>query len=185
MMGVLLLIGSCGLVLLLVSAFVDEFLSGVFEAFDSDLLSGTALGGLLTTLGFVGALVDSLTDDLLIATLTGLGAGVVVAAGVITLSRALARSANEHVVRTADFTGKTGTVVTSIPDGGFGQVNIVIAGHITRVSARAEEAVAQGQVVTVLSTLSPTSVLVRTDRAIELRRRNAYGELIADPDPPE
>lgn len=183
-LGIFLLVGTCGLALLVVSAFVDEFLSGIFEAFDSDLLSGTALGGLLTTLGFVGALTTGFVGPL-IATLIGLASGAVVAGGVISLSRMLARSANEHVVRTGDLTGQTGTVVTAIPEDGFGQVNLVISGHITRISARAERAIEQGRQITVVSTLSPTSVLVSTTRAQELAKRNHYGELIAGEEEPE
>lgn len=168
-----LVIGGIGLVLLVLSFVLDEALGEVFNVLDSDLLSGTALGGFVTTFGFVGALIRPF--GLVPAVAGGVLAGVAVFAGVIWATRALMRGDDEGNVRTADLVGAEGTVITDIPLDGLGQVSVVIAGHLMRISARntvaatlqdsvygpgVQSTLPAGTKIVVTGVLSPTAVEV-------------------------
>jgi hypothetical protein len=149
-MTAFLVIGGVGLTLLIVSFVLGEFLHGVFGAFDSDFLSASAIAGFAAALGFVGALVMPYAGAGA-AILAGLVAGIGVGIGVGALTRVLSNGAGDVTVRSADLAGLTGTVITEIPPGGYGQVSVTISGHITLPA---------GTPVTVSSVLSPTSVQV-------------------------
>jgi membrane protein implicated in regulation of membrane protease activity len=70
----------------------------------------------------------------------------------------LRRGGDEATVRSADLAGHDGTVISAIPEGGLGEVSVVIAGHITKLNARAAEPLAVGTPVRVTAVLSPTAV---------------------------
>jgi hypothetical protein len=53
-----------------------------------------------------------------------------------------------------------GTVVSSIPDNGFGQVRLPVAGSSVQLSARADEPLDAGTSVYVCEVLSGTAVVV-------------------------
>jgi hypothetical protein len=51
-------------------------------------------------------------------------------------------------------------VISAIPEGGLGEVSIVVAGHITKLNARSSAALPAGTPVTVQAVLSAASVMV-------------------------
>ena len=155
-----LIIGCVGVVLLLISLVIGDHLDGAFDALGSDVISGTALAGFLGALGFVGALVVDGTGSTGVAIISGLIAGVLVGLGVGWVSNRLRTGGDEANLNTASLVGRTATVLNPIPAGGYGDISIVAAGHITRLNARADEPVLSGSAVVITGILSPTAVLV-------------------------
>lgn len=158
-MTAFIVIGTVGLALLLLSVVAGEFLDGLFEAIESDLFSGTAIGAFLAAFGSVGLLVVQ-PLGMGVAIVAGLVGGLLIGGGVIWISRVLRQGGDEDTVRTATLAGKQGAVVTDIPADGFGQVSVTVAGHITRLSARASVPLPAGTQVTVTDVLSSTAVRV-------------------------
>lgn len=156
-----LIIGSVGILLLVLSLIVGDLLDGLLD-FGGDLFSGAALAGFLGAFGFGGALVYDLSDSLGLAIGLGLVSGLVVGAGVGWASYRLKQGGDESNVRTAELTGHEGTVISAIPADGFGEVSVVAAGHITKLNARASAPLSAGTPVRVVAVLSPTSVLVES-----------------------
>ncbi len=154
-----LLIGAVGIVLLLVSLIVGDLLDGLLE-FGGDLFSGAALAGFLGAFGFTGALVFGQSDSMGWAIGAGIAAGVVVGLGAGWISYALKQGGDESNVRTTDLAGRTATVISAIPDQGYGEVSMVASGHITKLNARAAAPLPAGTPVTITTVLSATSVLV-------------------------
>jgi hypothetical protein len=155
-----LMVGAVGLVLLTVSLVVGEVFDGLLSSIPGDLLSGAAVAGFLCAFGFVGALVQQSNGSIGVSTLAGLGAGGVVGWGVGAVTKQLMKGGDEATVRTASLLGRGATVVNEIPDVGYGQVSLVVAGHLTRLNARSPEPIEAGTPVTVTAVLSPTSVRV-------------------------
>ena len=154
-----LVIGGIGVVLLLVSLVGGDVLDGV--DLGGDLFSGAALAGFLGAFGFAGALAAGATDDTGIGIVVGLVSGVVVGGLVGYATARLRRGGDEATVRSSDLPGQHGTVISAIPEGGLGEVSIVVAGHITKLNARAATALPSGSPVTVSAVLSATSVMVQ------------------------
>lgn len=154
-----LLIGAVGIFLLVISLVVGDLLDGLFD-FGGDLFSGAALAGFLGAFGFGGALALDASDTLWVAVLVGLVAGLVVGAGAGYASYQLKKGGDEANVRTGDLTGMPGSVISSIPADGFGEVSVVASGHITKLNARASEPLGAGTPITIQAVLSATSVFV-------------------------
>ncbi len=130
-------IGAIGLVVLVTAIIADEAVSQVFSALESDLFSGTVIGAFVTTFGFSSGIATAQNLSMLPAIGVGIATGVVFGAAAWWATRFLMRSSEEGAVRTADLVGSMASVVTDIPADGFGQINVVVDGHITRLSARA------------------------------------------------
>ncbi len=154
-----LLIGAVGIALLLVSLIVGDILDGLLD-FGGDLFSGAALAGFLGAFGFSGALVYDQSDSMGWAIGVGIISGLVVGLGAGWASYQLKQGGDESNVRTTDLTGQTATVISAIPEQGYGEVSIVAAGHITKLNARAAAPLSAGTPVTITAVLSATSVLV-------------------------
>ncbi|GAA3043744.1 hypothetical protein GCM10017562_75460 [Streptomyces roseofulvus] len=75
--------------------------------------------------------------------------------------RALMRDGATPAPRGEDLTGTSGSVVTAIPAGGYGEVLVYLAGQPVKYAAKSAAPVARGAEVWVESVLSPTSVAVR------------------------
>lgn len=155
-----LVVGAVGLVLLTTSLVVGEVFDGLLDAIPGDLLSGAAVAGFLSAFGFVGALVQQASGSIGASTLSGLGAGGVVGWAVGAVTKQLMKGGDEATVRTGSLVGHAATVVDEIPEVGYGQVSLVVAGHLTRLNARSPEPIETGTPVTVTAVLSPTSVQV-------------------------
>ena len=71
------------------------------------------------------------------------------------------RNSGEGGTPTSDaLIGLPGTVVSDIPEHGYGTISLVNNGHLTRLNARAGIPLPAGTQVTVTEVLSPTSVMV-------------------------
>ncbi|WP_344599669.1 hypothetical protein [Streptomyces glaucus] len=161
-------LGIAGVVLLALSFVLDGVLEGLLDGVAvvdgplDGLLSLPVIAGFLSMLGFSGAIVLGTT---------GLGAGGATAVGVpagaatgwcaYRLGRALARDSSGAAPRGEDLIGVTGSVVTAIPVGGYGEVLVRLAGQPVKLAARSPVAVARGAEVWVEGTLSQSAVSVR------------------------
>jgi hypothetical protein len=152
--------GGVGIVLLLVSLVAGEVFDGIFEGVGGDLFSGAAVAGFLAAFGFVGALTINSTDSGGLAIAAGLGAGVLVGGLAGWGTSYLSKGGDEATVRSSSLVGHSGSVISAVPAEGFGQVSIVVAGHITTLNARSPEPLTAGTPVTITAVLSPTSVQV-------------------------
>ena len=156
-----LVIGAVGLGLLVVALVFGE----VLDVFDIDVgggfLSGPVIGSFLAAFGFGGALAMYGADlGVTGGAAAGLAGGVVVGgiAGVAT--RSLMSMPTDESVRTSDLVGLSAIVVTPIPEGGFGEVNVSHLGQTLKYNARARQSVDVGDTVTVVAVLSSSAVMV-------------------------
>lgn len=159
-MTAFLIIGTIGVVLLIVSLVLGDVFEGAFQGLGSDLFTGAAAAGFLGAFGFVAALVEGGTESTAIAIVSGLVAGVAVGAAAGWLTNRLRRGGDEANVRTASLVGRTATVMNPIPDAGYGEISMVASGHITKLNARATAPVPAGATVVITGVLSATAVLV-------------------------
>lgn len=78
----------------------------------------------------------------------------------LALGRALLRAPDSEHAATGDLVGALATVVTTIPDGGSGEVTISSTDQWLRVIAHADGPIATGATVVVVDVSSPTEVVV-------------------------
>lgn len=159
-MTLFLAIGGIGILLLLITLLLGDFLDGALD-FGGDLVSGPAVAAFLGAFGFGGALALNGGASTGVAVGVGLGVGALIGLGAGYASSHLTKGGDESNVRTSSLVGRHATVVTAIPEGGFGTVSIVASGHITSLNARAQEPLAAGTPVEISAVLSATSVAVR------------------------
>ena len=157
-MTAFLVIGALGLGILVTSLVVGDLLD-LPDGFGGDVLSTAAIAGFLAAFGFGAALgLDALGTAA--ASVVGVGAGVAAGGLAGWLTKALSADRTDPTPRPVDLVGLRGTVVSAVPSEGYGEVSIVVRGHLTKLNARSEEPLAAGTAVTVTSSLSPTSVVV-------------------------
>ena len=172
-MSIFIVLGIVGVGLLLVSLLLGDLFDGIADIFDFDAggyLSGPAIGAFLGAFGFGAALIDQNTDaGTGTAALGGVVVGVVVGGIVGVVPRSLMHMPTDPTPRAADLVGAQATVVTRIPEQGFGEVTLVQAGQFMKLAARADGIVREGTPVVVTAVLSSTSVVVSPswDRSIE------------------
>lgn len=159
-MTVFLVVGAVGVVLLLVALVVGDVLDGALEGLSAGFFSTEALAGFLGALGFGGAIALEMTGSTSLAVIIGLVLGVLLGALAAKASRFLHGDGEGDTVRTSDMVEKIGSVVSAIPEGGFGVVSISVGGHLTRLNARSSTAVPAGAQVSVTQVISPTAVQV-------------------------
>ncbi|MDO0909870.1 hypothetical protein QQM39_03030 [Streptomyces sp. DT2A-34] len=161
-------LGIAGVALLALSLIFDGVLEGLFDGvnvldglFDG-WLSLPVIAGFVSMLGFSGTIAMGTTG------LGGAGATAVgVPAGVATgwlayrLSRALMSDRSGEAPRDDDLIGTSGSVVTAIPVGGYGEVLVHLAGQPVKFAAKSPVPVARGAEVWVDQALSHTAVSVR------------------------
>ncbi len=159
-MTVFLVVGAVGVLLLLVALVVGDVLDGAFEGLSAGFFSTEAVAGFLGALGFGGAIALEVTGSTSLAVVIGLVLGVLLGWLAARASRFLRGDGKGDTVRTSDVLEKIGSVVSAIPDGGFGVVSLSVGGHITRLNARSSVAVPAGTQVSVTQVISPTAVQV-------------------------
>lgn len=156
-----LVIGGLGVVLLLVSLLIGEFLDGMFDGVGGEWFSGAAVAGFLGAFGFAGALAFNASSSTVVGIAVGIAAGLAIGVGVGVLTARLRTDDDTTTVRSANLVGVHGTVIFDVPAAaGYGEVSVVVAGHITKLNARSVEALPAGTAITVAAVLSPTSVSV-------------------------
>ncbi|MFG2417415.1 hypothetical protein [Streptomyces goshikiensis] len=161
-MGLFLGLGIGGIVLLAVSLVLDGVVEGVLDNLFGGWLSLPVVAGFVSMLGFTGAIMLGST---------GLGPGAAAAVGAAAgsgagwlawrLSRALLGDRSGAAPHQEDLLGSTGTVVTAIPAGGYGEVLLRLAGQPVKYAAQAETPLTRGAEVWVMAAPSSTSVTVR------------------------
>lgn len=159
-MTVFLVVGAVGVLLLLVALVVGDVLDGALEGLSAGFFSTEALAGFLGALGFGGAIALAATGSTTLAVVVGLVLGVLLGWLAARASRFLHGDGEGDTVRTTDVLEKIGSVVSAIPEGGFGVVSLSVGGHITRLNARSSIAVPAGTQVSVTQVISPTAVQV-------------------------
>lgn len=165
-----ILIGGVGLLLVVVSLVLDDFLDGVFDALSIDtgsgLFSAPVIGSFLAALGFGAALIDSAGDVATpVALAGGLAAGVVMAGAALWITRSLMLMPTDEPVRMSDLVGKAATVVTRVPSGGYGEISLTHLGQRMKLNARAADPIPAGTAVVITEVTSASSVLVEPETA--------------------
>jgi len=155
-----LIIGVVGLVLLGVSLVLGDIMNGVFETLTGDVFSSAVVGGFVAAFGFGAALVQGLGTPTLLSVLIGLGVGGLAAWFTLWLTRLVRDGGSDATLESQDALGRSGRVISQIPNGGFGTVRVVIGGHTVQLNARAERPITTGTEIHVTEVLSPTAVLV-------------------------
>jgi len=157
-MVVFLVIGALGLGVLVTSLVLGD-LFDLPDALGGEVLSASAVAAFLAAFGFAGALTVEAAGTA-VAAVVGVGAGVAAGGLAAWLTRAMTRDRTDPTPRATDLVGLQGTVVSAVPSEGYGEISIVVHGHLAKLHARSEEPIASGKAVTVVGTLSPTSVVV-------------------------
>jgi membrane protein implicated in regulation of membrane protease activity len=135
-------------------------------------LSLPVISGFLGAFGFAGAIA---------ATLAGGHGGVALAAGSVVglvaavptaflagkLVQAAMNMPTDATLSSADLVGATGVVITAVPEGGYGEVRLAIAGQQIKFNARAVQPLARGTRIFVIEVPSPTSVLVEPNPSVQ------------------
>jgi membrane protein implicated in regulation of membrane protease activity len=135
-------------------------------------LSLPVIAGFLGAFGFGGAIA---------ATLTGGHGAIAIAAGVVVgllaavptaylagrLVSAAMNMATDATLTSADLVGAMGVVVTPVPEGGYGEVRLSVAGQQIKFNARADRPLARGTQIFVIEVPSPTSVLVEPSPSVQ------------------
>lgn len=161
-MTLFLVIGVVGVVLLLVALVADDVLGSALDNIDftGGYLSTTAIAAFLAAFGFGGALVVSGGGSQAVGAAVGLVAGLVVGGVAAFVTKSMLNSRTDVTITPEHVVGSTGTVITGIALGGFGEVSVLVAGQPLKLNARADEALPMGTPVTVTASLSATSVKV-------------------------
>lgn len=155
-------IAVVSLVLLVVTAFLGDLLDGVLDSIDftGGYLSSASLLAFTGTIGFAGWVSMYAGLSVFPAAGIGLGCGLVVGTGAGLLTRALVRSPTGHQITSADYVGAHATVVTAIPDDGYGEVTMTLSGHPLKFAARSKIPVDVGEQVVVTAVLNEATVMV-------------------------
>jgi membrane protein implicated in regulation of membrane protease activity len=165
-----LVIGGLGLVVLAVSLVVGDIAH--FGHPDADgPFSLPAVAGFVGAFGFVGAIAGYLTTAgtpirVAVAAGAGLLAAIPTAWLAIRLSRAAMNMRTDATPTQADLVGTLGVVVTPIPEQGYGEVRVMLAGAPVKVNAKADRPLPLGARVFVIEAPSSTSVFVEETPAI-------------------
>lgn len=155
------MVGLVGVGLVVLTLVAGDFLDGVLDGVDltGGILSTPVLGGFLAAFGLVGAVTVGALGPL-VAALAGAGAGVGFGALALALTRRVMHMPTDPTPRTEDLVGRAGTVLSRVPEGGYGQVRVATHGQHIHVSARAAAPLAAGAAVVVVEVLSSSAVLV-------------------------
>ncbi|MFW6773290.1 NfeD family protein [Nocardioides sp. CPCC 205120] len=153
-----LVIGLCGAVVLLLSLVLGDLFD--IEALAGDWFSTAALGGFVSALGFGGATAQAFGLGQLSSSLVGVAAGLVVGWFAAWLTRLVKTGGTDATPGARDAVGWDATVVTAIPESGYGAITVRRGGHVLRYNAQADRALPAGTAVHVTGVLSPTAVTV-------------------------
>ncbi|WP_340539045.1 NfeD family protein [Nocardioides sp. GXZ039] len=159
-MSIYLVLGLVGTAVLLLSLVLGDLLDGVFDGLAGDWFSTEIVGSFFAALGFGGFIAQQAGAPDSVALIAGLGAGVVFGGLGAWLTRLVRGGSTDHTPSSDDLIGHEGTVVSAVPDDGFGSVRIYLGGHTITMNARAETALEAGTRVHVTGVVSPTALRV-------------------------
>lgn len=128
------------------------------------------IAGFLGAFGFGGAIAASLLPGrgaLPAAFLIGLLAAIPAGWLAGRLVNAAINMPTDGTLTSGDLIGAVGLVITPVPEGGYGEVRLAIAGQQMKFNARADQPLALGTRVFVIGVPSPTSVLVEPTSPVE------------------
>lgn len=165
-----LVIGIIGLAIVLTSLLLGDLLDGIFDAFDVELAGGVfstpVIGSFLAAFGFGAALtMYGAGVGATGGAFAGLASGLAIGGIALVMTRSLMHMPTDPTPTAGDAVGTRGTVVTSIPEGGYGEVSLRAHGQVEKYNARGTAAIGAGQSVEVVEVLSASSVLVRPAEA--------------------
>ncbi len=147
------------------SLVIGEIFDGLLESFNFDgagVASGPVIGSFLAAFGFGAALtMYSAGTGAGVSALAGLGAGLAVGAAALAITHNLMNMPTDAPMRSADLVGSVGTVVTPIPEDGIGEISLVHRGQPMKLTARSSQPIVAGIAVTVVTVVSPSSVVVK------------------------
>ncbi|MGA4668220.1 NfeD family protein [Propionibacteriaceae bacterium Y1923] len=158
-----LIIGGIGLVVLVLALVLGDFLdlSVPFEGMlDNDVFSVATISAFVGAFGFGGAIAQEIFSTLWIAVPVAVVMGLLFSWFTIWLTRKLKNSATGTSVNTRSLVGREATVLTAIPEDGYGEIRLSVNGHRTKYSAKAKVAVEAGSSVWISDVLSATAVEV-------------------------
>ena len=115
------------------------------------LLSIRGVSFLLTGFGGVAFISMYFTEKVFVSSLVGLLGGWPFALACLAMYRVFVRQEASSMVKEEDFVGASGTVVTSIPQEGLGEVTLLVAGRQITKAAVADAALKSGTAVRVKS----------------------------------
>ncbi len=135
-------------------------------------LSLPVISGFLGAFGFAGAIAATLAGGhgglaLGIGIVVGLLAAVPTAYLAGRLVYAAMNMPTDGTLSSADLVGAEGVVVTPVPESGYGEVRLAIAGQQIKFNARADRPLARGTRIFVIEVPSPTSVLVEPTPSVQ------------------
>ncbi len=159
---IFLIIGGFSVLFLLVALLGSEVHLGHSDF--GGWFSLPALAGFTGAFGFGGAIAAELTPGQGMDGLIGAVAGVAVAIPVGWLAGRLVRAAKDmktdSTLTTGHLIGSTGTVLTPLAHGRYGEVRLEIGGQVMRLNARSDQPLPRGASILVIDTVSPTCVQV-------------------------
>jgi membrane protein implicated in regulation of membrane protease activity len=129
---------------------------------DGFILSLPVLTGFLGGFGFGGAIAAELVPGhhAWAAAAGGLVAAVPAAWLAGRLLRAAVTMPTDATPTSADLIGTTGVIISAVPDGGYGEVRLTVAGQPVKFNARSAAPLPPGTHVFVIDVPSPSSVMV-------------------------
>jgi membrane protein implicated in regulation of membrane protease activity len=161
---VFLLVGASGAAVLLLGL-LGSGLLGLIGFGGVGGASAETVAAFVGTFGFAAAIAGELfgartPGGVAVAGAVGLAAAVPVAYLAVRLSRWARDIPTDATPGRADLVGAIGVVVTPIPDRGYGEVRVRVAGQPVKLHARADRPVPYGAEVFVVEAPSHASVVV-------------------------
>jgi membrane protein implicated in regulation of membrane protease activity len=127
-----------------------------------------SIAGFIGAFGFGGAIASSLLHggQALVPSLIGLAVAVPTAWGAARLTRAAMEMATDATPEQRDVIGALGVVIREIPDQGYGEVRVRLAGQLMKFHARAAQSLPAGAEILVIDAPTSTSVVVESATSI-------------------
>lgn len=156
-MSTLFLVGIIAVVLGAVALLADGALDIIP---DTEWFSLTGLASGVAMFGFTSGILEGIGTPLPIALVVGGLAGLGVLVGVTWLIFKLRNSSDSPDSSINSLVGSAATVITPIPSGGLGEVDVRFGGERHRFNAISDEAVPATSQVSIIGIVSPTCVRV-------------------------
>jgi len=156
-MSTLFLIGIVAVVVGAIALLADGVLDFIP---DTDWFSLTGIAAGVAMFGFTAGILEGIGFPLSIALVAGGVAGLGVIVGVSWLIYKLRNSSDSPDSSINSLVGATGTVITPIPAGGTGEVDVRFGGERHRFNAVSEDAIPATGQVSIVGIVSPTCLRV-------------------------